>query len=118
MFTLNRSVGGRSILVDAHDERRPIQRAGRRWLEREQPVVFGGSGVWPRRERDNVVRRGFNEHLVHVGHVLLAGPVERERGRLVMVMVVRVSNRNVVAAPRVMVVVVVVVVMVRLRRMI
>lgn len=42
--------GGRGVLVDAHDERWPVQGPGRRWLEREQPVMVGG--VRPRRERD------------------------------------------------------------------
>jgi len=85
---LDGSVGGRGVLIDAHDERRPVQRAGRRRLEREQPVVVGRGGVRPRRERNYIVRRGLDEHLVHVGHVLFARPVKRERGRLVMVVMV------------------------------
>jgi len=113
VLTLDGSVGGRGILVDAHDERRPVQRAGRWRLEREQPVVVGGGGVRPRRERYYVVRRGLDEHLMHVGHVLLARPVERERGRLVMVvmmmMMKRVGGGHFVAATRVVMVVMVVV---------
>lgn len=110
-FTLNGSVSSRGVLIDAHDERRPVQRAGRRRLEREQPVVVGRGGVRPRRERNYIVRRGLDEHLVHVGHVLFARPFERERGRLMMVVMVvvlwDVGGWHLVAAPRVVVMVVV-----------